>query len=300
MSTSLADQPQTNPGLFDIPGCQFSPVSLVLPEGLTFDHWQRIGRQLQLADLAVQWWIGDWLNFGEHHYEDKYAQAVEEFGRAKQTLINYAFVARNIPAYRRRYEVDYSTHAEVASLKPEDQEKVLAKAAKEHLSRKVVRREADKIKRAGKPKEEDSAFVLTKEGREFVDRYMEELARLAEDVPSGCHSIQMMIYGQGNRAQWQKQRTRCADYKAIVELFSFEEGTVGLERANRSDISAWLEKCSYFMSDTELDERLEAMVENKMLSVESVEDSRQENRRGVMIDLYRIHPDYEVELENAA
>jgi hypothetical protein len=37
-----------------------------------------------------------------------------------------------------------------------------------------------------------------------------------------------------------------------------------------------------------------------MLQVKSVEDSRQEGRRGTMIDLYAIHPDYEDQLESAA
>jgi hypothetical protein len=295
--SAIAERPVT---LFDIPGCEFSPVSLKLPQDLKYDHWERIGRQLQLADLAVQWWIGDWLNFGEHHYQDKYAQAVEEFGRQKHTLINYAYVARSIPESRRRDAVDFSTHAEVASLKPEDQEKVLAQAAKEHLSKKSVRREADRIRRASKPKPIDTELVLSKEARTYLDEYIEELSRLAERIPEGCQSIESMVYWQGHRAQWQKNRTRQTDYDAIAGLFSFEEGTCGIDRASKADIIAWLDKCSFFMSESELDERLDLMVEKKMLTVESVEDSRQEGRRGTMIDLYAIHPDYEAKLENAA
>jgi hypothetical protein len=283
--------------LFDIPGCEFTPTSLALPDGLTFDHWMRIGRQLQLADLAVQWWIGDWLNYGEHRYGEKYSQAIEETGRAKKTLMNYAYVARAIEPSRRRDVVDFSTHAEVASLKPEDQERVLAKAAKEKLSKGSVRREADKVKRESRPKPKDNELILSVDGRAFLDRYMEELAKLTEEIPQGCLSIQSLIYWHGNRAQWQKNRTREADYAAIVQLFSFDEGSPGLERAKRDEISSWLETCGYFMSDSELNERLDVMVENKMLEVKSVDDSRQDGRRGIMVDLYALNSDYASSLE---
>lgn len=292
--SAIAERPVT---LFDIPGCEFTPTSLTLPDDLAFDHWQRIGRQLQLADLAVQWWIGDWLNYGESRYGEKYTQAIEETGKAKKTLMNYAYVAKAIETSRRRDVVDFSTHAEVASLKPDEQEKLLAKAAKERLSRGSVRRQAERIKRESRPKPEDSALVLNKEARAFLDRYMEELANLAEDIPEGCPSVQSMVYWHGHRAQWQKNRTRQADYDAITELFSFEEGTAGLERASRAEIGSWLERCGYFMSDSELDERLDLMVEKKMLTVESVEDSRKENQRGMMVDLYALHCDYESKLE---
>lgn len=300
MSTAYVETSPQPVGFFEIPGCEFKPTSLTLPDRLSYDHWERIGRQLQLAEIAVQWWIGDWLNYGESRYGEKYAQALEETGKAKKTLMNYAYVAKAIETSRRRDVVDFSTHAEVASLKPEDQEKLLAKAAKEKLSRGNVRRQAERIKRENRPKPEDSALVLDKEARAFLDRYMEELAKLAEEVPEGCLSIQNMVYWQGHRAHWQKMRTRQADYEAITELFSFEEGTAGLERASRAEIASWLEKCGYFMSDSELDERLDLMVEKKMLTVESVEDSRQEGRRGLMIDLYGLHPDYQMQLENAA
>jgi hypothetical protein len=297
MSTELVERPVT---LFDIPGCEFTPTSLTLPEHLPYDHWSRIGRQLQLADLAVQWWIGDWLIYGEGHYEDRYAQAIEETGRAKKTLQNYAYVAKAIPDSRRRESVDFSTHAEVASLEPEQQERILARAAKEKLTKNTVRREAERVKRASQPKPKDDDLILSKEARAFLDRYMAELAVLAEEAPEGCLSVQSMVYWHGHRAQWQKNRTRAADYEAISQVFSFEEGKPGLTRAKRDEISSWLENCGFFMSDSELNERLDAMVEERKLEVKSVEDSRQEGRRGTMVDLYALHPDYEAELESAA
>lgn len=295
MSSSLIELPQQS--LFDIPGCEFTPVSLKLPEDLKFDHWQRIGRQLQLADLAIQWWLGDWLAFGERKWGEKYSQALEEAtGRKTQTLMNYAYVAKAIEISRRRENVDFSTHAEVASLEPEDQERILARAANEHLSRSRVRVEVERIKREKRPKAEDDAIVLSKEARSYLDHYMTQLERLAADIPPNCPTLETMLLWHGRHAEWQKDRTRSSDYAAILEMFSFEEGIPGTERASKKEIIAWLDKCSYFMSEPELNERLDLMVEKKMLEVKSVEESRQDGRRGILIDLYALHPDYEAQL----
>jgi hypothetical protein len=293
--SAIAERPQS---LFDIPGCQFTPISLTLPEDLEYDHWERIGRQLQLADMAVQWWIGDWLNFGERKYGEKYAQAIEETGRAMQTLKNYAYVARQIETSRRRDVVDFSTHAEVASLEPEDQERVLAKAAKEHQSRNTVRREAEKIKRAKKPKPNETDYVLPKEARECLDDYMGELAKFGEQfLQPGWHSVELMLHSHGKEALWQRNRTVETDCQAIVKMFTGEAGAPGMERSSDSEISVWLEQSGYFMSDADLDERLSLMVEKKMLDVMSVEESRQDGRRGILIDLYALNPDYLSRLE---
>lgn len=293
---------QYAPGLLDIPGCEFTPTYLKLPDDLSYDHWERIGRQLQLANLAVQWWIGDWLVYGEHRWRQKYAQAVQQFGKAEQTLMNYHFVAKSISPSRRREEVDFSTHAEVAGLEEEDQERILAKAAKEGTTRKQVRREAEKVRRAKRPTPENDAVVLSKQARAFLDDYMVEIALWPEKLPIGIseserETLEKMVYGQGADALWLRNRTYQADYDAITELFSFDEGTPGMERAGRADISAWLEKCGYYMSDSDLDARLDVMVKQGILDVHSVEESRQDGRRGVMLDLYALSAEYEAKMD---
>lgn len=302
MSAALTE-PQQPVGLMEIPGCEFTPTRLKLPDSLTYDQWERIGRQLQLAGMAIQWWIGDWLVYGEFRWREKYAQAIQVTGKAEQTLMNYQFVAKAISPSRRREEVDFSTHAEVAGLKEEDQDRILSKAAKEKSTVRAVRREAEAIRRANRPKPPDDEIILSKEARTFLDEYMAELALWPDKFPPGLsqserEAVEKMIYGQGSDALWLKNRTAQAEYAAITELFSFDEGTAGMERAQRADISAWLEKCGYYMSDSDLDLRLDVMVEKKMLEVKSVEESRQDGRRGTMIDLYALHSSYQETLEN--
>lgn len=303
MSTAL-EHPPVEQGLLDIEGCEFTPTQLKLPPDLTYDQWDRIGRQLQLAGLAIQWWLGDWLVYGEFRWRQKYSQAIQVTGRAEQTLMNYHFVAKAISPSRRREEVDFSTHAEVAGLDEPDQDRILAKAAKEKTTVRAVRREVDKIRRDKRPKPADDAMILSKTSRAFLDDYMAELALWTERFPPGIseserEALEKMVYEQGSDALWLKNRTAQAEYDAITELFSFDEGTAGMERASRADISAWLEKCGYYMSNADLDLRLDVMVEKRMLEVKSVEDSRQEGRRGTMIDLYALTDDYIEQLENS-
>lgn len=288
-------------GPLDEPGFRFTPTGLVISPRVTFDEWTHYGRKLQIAERGIQWALGDWLIHGENHWPDKYDQAIEWTGYKEGTLMNYATVARAIPGgdnSRRRELVDYSTHVEVASLEPEEQEQILAKAAGEGLSRNRVRREAEKVKRAKKERKEETEWVLDPTARAYLDGYMDELVVQEGDMPSGCPSLRMMNHAHVAQAQWQKNRTIQADCLAIVEVFQGDEGTEGTERASDSYISTWLNRNGYFMSDFDLDERLELMVEKKMLDRLSPEDCRQEGRRGVIPDIYALNEDYAASLED--
>lgn len=126
----------------DLPGCNFSRTKLEIEPGLPVEHWQRIGDVLRAAEemvQAVQFWIGDWLRYGERNYGEKYAQAVEATGYAIKTLQNAQFVAEHVSPSRRRERLSFSIHAEVASMKPKDQDRWLAKAETEGMTRKDLR-----------------------------------------------------------------------------------------------------------------------------------------------------------------
>ncbi len=280
MSTSLAEVPKTNLGLFDIPDCEFTPTSLVLPEKLSFDHWDRIGRQLQLADLAVQWWIGDWLNYGESRYGDKYTQAVEEFGRKKQVLMNYASVAKRVETSRRREIVDYSIHVEVACLPADEQEKILAEAAKEPETTTVrdVRREVHIAQRRLGKKKSEIEEIHTPEVQAYLQRYIETLQKLEEEVPLTAKFLRNMVQNHTAQAHWQKTRTVDDDCQIIQQAVKKSGGELA-----EDDLYQWLLDHGYFMSDPEFEERLEYMNRDDVrmaLVTDAGDDGKQSNRRG--------------------
>lgn len=311
MTTALEEAPKAL-SIFEIPGCHFTEVSLTIEPGMEFDLWIRLVRSLERAEQGIQWYIGDALNYGDMEYGDKAAQvydAHKKTGIPIETLRNYQWVAGHVKPVTRVTELEWSIHREVAPL-PEDKQKEILQAgrAQKLAGKKYTKRQAEKdanrVKREGKPKPQDNEVVLSKETRAYLDEYMGEIALWTEKFPVGISeserlTLEKMIYGQGSDALWLKNRTRGADYGAIVELFSFDEGTPGMERAAQADISGWLEKCGYYMSDADLDDRLYTMVEKHMLDVHSVEESRQDGRRGVMLSLYALNPDYEAHLEKS-
>jgi hypothetical protein len=133
-----------------IPG-RLTTVSYHPPDDLPFDEWQNIGHTLFSIERAVQFWIGDWIRFGEKSYGEKYSQAIEETGLDYQTLANYAYVASKVEPSRRRENVSFSHHAEVAALAPEKQEAWLETAEAQNWTRSDLRKSLRETKELPPP-----------------------------------------------------------------------------------------------------------------------------------------------------
>jgi N6-adenosine-specific RNA methylase IME4 len=133
---------------FDARLATVTETALQLRSGLDFEEWQAIGGQLRRVEKAALWWIGDWLNYGERAYGETYAQALEETDRALSTLQGAKWVAARVEPCRRRQEVPYSIHCEVASLPAEQQEAVLREAERDGLTVREVRTKVRALKPA--------------------------------------------------------------------------------------------------------------------------------------------------------
>ncbi|MGH3846716.1 MAG: LmbU family transcriptional regulator [Pseudonocardiaceae bacterium] len=94
---------------------------LSLAEGLSFDSWRELGHKVTHVVSCSAWWLGDWVIYGERAYGDRYKQVLADTSLRSQTLRNYAWVAKKFPMSRRRDNVSFAHHAEVAAL-PEDQQ----------------------------------------------------------------------------------------------------------------------------------------------------------------------------------
>jgi hypothetical protein len=132
----------------------YSHVGLALPDKLPFDDWEAIGKQLKMADAAVQWWVGDWLNFGEKAYGEIYAQAIDATEWRYQTLANAKSIAAKIEFYRRRENLSFSHHAEVVSLPPAQQDKLLDEAIENQWTRAELRTAVRDLKRTASVEEQ--------------------------------------------------------------------------------------------------------------------------------------------------
>jgi hypothetical protein len=112
--------------------------------GLTRQEWTAYGSRLGVVTKASNWWLGDWVRFGQRHYNDhRFEIASRITGYDEQTLRNFAYVAGRCDFSRRRENLSWSHHAEVAALESAEQDQLLDQAVSRELS---VRRLRDAVR----------------------------------------------------------------------------------------------------------------------------------------------------------
>jgi hypothetical protein len=115
---------------------------------MSFGDWAAVGRRLSHVSSRATWALGDWLLYGERAFGGRYRTAVEATDLDYQTLRNYAWVASSFPPHRRRGELSFQHHAEVAALPDAEQDLWLGRAVNGRWSRNELRRRL-KAHRAG-------------------------------------------------------------------------------------------------------------------------------------------------------
>jgi hypothetical protein len=114
---------------------------LELPDDLPLETWSTIGTNLVSVSDSSIWWIGDWLVFGQERYPDRYRMAMAETSLHYQTLRNYAWIARRFEVSRRRDDLTFQHHVEVAAMAPQIQDHWLDLASNLGWSRNELRRQ---------------------------------------------------------------------------------------------------------------------------------------------------------------
>jgi hypothetical protein len=143
-----------------------------VPEGdLALAQWLEYGRRLGQLGRGVAWWIGDWLRYGNLRYGEKYSRAARATGYDAQSLMNMAYVASRFPPERRRDQLSWSHHAEVAALMPAEQDRWLDLAEAERLSVHSLRlevRTSRRVERHGLPERRSEVEVARARTRSVV------------------------------------------------------------------------------------------------------------------------------------
>jgi hypothetical protein len=104
-----------------------------------FRKWELIGEQIFSVAESSTWWIADWLAYGETTFQERYREAIRKTSLNYQTLRNYAWGARRFDLSRRRDNLSFGHHAEVAALDPPEQDFWLRKAEEYGWSRNYLR-----------------------------------------------------------------------------------------------------------------------------------------------------------------
>lgn len=115
-------------------------TGLIAEDNPSFEEWEALGKTLQFLEGAIQWAIGDWINYGEGHWREKYAQALDAFEYDYGTLRDFAWVSRVFDLSLRSDKCSYTHHKELAKisrqfdLSPDKLRRYLTVAARDALT----------------------------------------------------------------------------------------------------------------------------------------------------------------------
>lgn len=159
--------------------------------------WGALVERLARQERRIQWAIGDAINFAERAYGDTYAAWIEETGLSENTLSTMRWVAERIDPLRRRKDVGWSHHREVAALPPERQDALLSRAADAGMTRWEVRQavkvEQEQLRGRAVTAEGDPACAAEAEALTWVpdvsDLTDEARAMLEANAPGGRHRL---------------------------------------------------------------------------------------------------------------
>ena len=165
----------------DAPGFVVTPTGLVVNGQPTFDEWEQCGKALQLADEAIQWARGDHLNYGESTWGEMYSQYLDD-GLSYTTLAHYKWVSKEVQFCRRRQNLSWSHHEEVASLKVPEQDMWLDRAEQGNDGTPWKRqRLRDEIRKWKQERDRPQAHQLTARGPRLIVAQAEDMPQVASE-----------------------------------------------------------------------------------------------------------------------
>lgn len=110
-------------------------LSLVFRPDTPYEIWEAETTVLMAVARGVQWWVGDAFAFGDEAYGEQSSQVFDPLHYSYDSVTRMARTARAIPPTRRRPNVPFAVHSDVAAL-PLPEQEVLLDYAAEHGSRR--------------------------------------------------------------------------------------------------------------------------------------------------------------------
>ena len=164
-----------------------SPTAWTAAGDLSLLEWSQSGRRLGVIGRATGWWIGDWLSYGNTRFGERYVRAARITGYDVQTLMNMVYVASRFESSRRRDNLSWSHHAELAALEPEKQDYWLDRAEAERLSVRCLREEVRRQRRVEEAQAEAADAGLDEAEDELVCPHCG--AHFRVDAPEPEHTL---------------------------------------------------------------------------------------------------------------
>lgn len=124
----------------------FNKTGLTVPDDISFEKWEAVGKKIKETAKSIHFWLGDWLLEGARIFGEMYSQAIEENGFDQKILQNDLSVCSRVEKSIRKDSLSFSHHKQVAFFEPKLQEFFLTIAEKESLSNDELRKVIKKFK----------------------------------------------------------------------------------------------------------------------------------------------------------
>lgn len=168
--------------------CELTETGLVIEDGIAKEEWEEIGNRLGYTVRCVQWVIGDWYLYGERAWGHKYDDCEERFGLTYSTVSKCVSISRRFDFCRRRQNLSFAHHQEVATLAVADQDILLDEAEKNTLTAKTLRERRKAIATQDAFSDDETAddsptVALSKgdeESRKVVDEFQSRVSIVAD------------------------------------------------------------------------------------------------------------------------
>jgi hypothetical protein len=146
--TEIEDPRRRGSGRSAYPPESFTRVGWSPTADIGLDEWSAFGRRLGEIGRCSQWWLGDWIHYGNAKFGERYSRAAKLTGYDVQSLMNMVYVASRFETSRRREKLSWSHHATVASFDLGGQEYWLERAIAGRMSVADLRLESRSWRRA--------------------------------------------------------------------------------------------------------------------------------------------------------
>lgn len=310
MQTTTIERPPNVPNL--PPWCKRTTVGLDIVGKPTVQQWLNAFETLDKTGKGHQWWIGDHLNEGEQRYPEEWSQALDPVEEEKrdnegrnETYYQYKQVASHIEKSRRRPNLYFGHHHAVAYMEVEEQEHWLDLAVEENLSVDKLRKKIKKAKLGGAENEPafDLQVLQDPAIRQWLEDYralisnhddqLQELIKGNEDL-KGAKFLHRMTLTHINHAVRQLDRTVAIDCGVIKKALSF------LLTATLEVVAKAMRNRGFFMSDADLTDRLNMLVQLEEVKREKAEELRHEGQKGDVVYQYKLAKNGHVDKDSDA
>lgn len=170
---TVIDEPEAKVAALIAKRVTHTPTGLIIEDSTPYEEWEEIHNFYSTLRDRTAWMIGDILRFGETKFGERYAQAIEMYGKKYQTLANLAYVCTKFADLGRRHEdLPFSWHEACASLLPQQADAILAEAKRKQRQwdRDDIRDAAAKAKGLPTKAERDAAKAAKEAKKQLTEK----------------------------------------------------------------------------------------------------------------------------------